>query len=172
MCVGLLWWAVLCLSFCFSSGQACRFFLKSSRKSNQPGLKPVREEVSPAQDKGPSVLKLGLSGQGWVTRDSGWCWNSDLKKYCPNVHNELELGSVGSQRALEEEIGAGGVHCAVSPYALSHGQERLERWCWVRSQGKGLRAVLPQTHAFWSIFTNDPGLKPRKEGFTDKGTRV
>lgn len=127
MCVGFLWWAVLCLSFCFSSGQACRFFLKSSRKSNQPGLKPVREEVSSAQDKGPSVLKLGLSGQGWVTRDSGWCWNSDLKKYCPNVHNELDLGSVGSQRALEEENRCGQSSlCCFSLCSLSRAGETRE----------------------------------------------
>lgn len=56
-------------------------------KSNQPGLKPEREQngdeqMSSAQDKGLAVLKLRLSGQGW-SRDPGWCWNSGLSKYCP-----------------------------------------------------------------------------------------
>lgn len=55
------------------------------------------------------------------SRDPGWCWNSDLSKYCPKMHCELDLGSVESQRAPEEECSVGGVHCAVSLCAFSYG---------------------------------------------------
>lgn len=67
------------------------------------------------------MLKLGLSRQGWVTRDPGWGWNSDLSKYCPKMHCALDLGSVESQRAPEEECSVGGAHCAISLCAFSYG---------------------------------------------------
>ena len=78
---------------------------------------------------------------------------------------ELDLGSVESQRAPEEEASAGGIQCAVSPCAFSYGAGGTREIVLDQIPAEGAMVWASQRHAFWSVFAHDSSPTPLKGRF-------
>lgn len=130
--------------------------------------------MSPARDKGPSVLKLGLAGQ--VARQPRWCWNSNLRKYCP----ERTVGEIWGLWEGREPRGRNRVQAEFTVLlrllqgrrAWQASMARLERWRQIRFQQRGPQPAHPQRHYFRCAFSFATPVQTPERKVKDEGVGV